>query len=395
MSFALIKAKYLQQIADVLRARNAEGGGTSTDEQGVTRTFFVLSNMATAVRSITGSPPSDYTPPANTHGEMYCIANKDELIELADAIRAKLGVTTKYRMNQMASAILSIDTVGPDTPSTDYTDYDFEVQASDICDGTAANLYVNNGVKLSWSSASGTNLIRLFPVILGRNYLVFYGVKDRNDNAEGDFVIGTFPTDDVPSLSGVQSAQDWSWAGSSTYYTGLVLYTSITGTLAARYSTVVANMSLHVIDLYKLLNSSRKNEVILQRSAVTINGSSIAFEYNQDTGAITKDGFYYGANGNNIIEYYRLQKNHSYYIYFQTPADYFSYILTEFTLEGRTTNSIDNYISLDDTGGAPYNHILYGDTLNKIEGNYFLAIQVSKTANTNYTLYVLDVSAFI
>lgn len=375
--FALVKAKYLQQIADVLRARLG------------TQSSYYLKDMADAVYDINTAPLSDYTAPANTHGETYCIANKTDINNLADAIREKLETYDTFTMSEMAAAILSIDGAPIQVP--EYSDYDFELHAYNTQLGTAANVYFDDGVKAQWSNSSGTNMVKLFTVPNTGRYLIFYGCATMVENPSDYSVIGTFPVADFSQTSGVQIATDYSWAYIQASTPGAVLYATTTGTLAVKYNSVVNASQIHVINFNALVASAYKSQVIFEEGKVQ--------ESSYYRGVLSRcriqEGYGWRATSsyNYLTHFYDLQQGHSYAIVLEGPVDYLAYIMTTIDLSDRQSNYQGGLV-IREVGNNPSHYFIYDGGLKNVAGDYYLAICTSTQGDSTNIAYLLDITAF-
>lgn len=373
-TFALVKAKYLQQIADVLRARL----GTSTG--------YRLSQMPAAIAAIDTEPLSNYSAPANTHGETYCIADKAAITAVANAIREKLDSVSTYALTEMPSAILAIDgSSGGSTPEIpEYTDYSFELHPYSTNVGTASTIeFVGNDVVTTWSSGVGDNMIKLFTVTSGNTYLIFIGCESDYCGSSEYLIAALYQAADIRTVSGGQTAAYWTYAYPFSGRLGAARYGSISGTLAVKYSDNVDATQVHVINWNELLNSSDSGQVIVTETGWDVNGAFI-----------NSYGYWrYLSSGSNIWHFYSLQAGHSYLIYFPNATDYFGYLVTAIDLSTRKSNY--NYsIASNDTGGPPDSGWLYGSSLYNIESNCYLAIWTSEEGDMTYSPYLLDITAF-
>lgn len=98
MAKVLISEKYLHDIANAIRVK--------LDSQST----YTPAQMAAAIADITGSISGTITPSTDTD---KVIVTDSNLTAIANAIRAKLDVSTTYTPAQMADAILSIQAAGP------------------------------------------------------------------------------------------------------------------------------------------------------------------------------------------------------------------------------------------------------------------------------------------
>jgi len=98
MTKVLISEKYLHDIANAIRVK--------LDSQST----YTPAQMAAAIADITGTISGTITPSTDTDKVLVTDSN---LTAIANAIRAKLDVSTTYTPSQMADAILSIQSAGP------------------------------------------------------------------------------------------------------------------------------------------------------------------------------------------------------------------------------------------------------------------------------------------
>lgn len=98
MAKVLISEKYLHDIANAIRVK--------LDSQST----YTPAQMAAAIADITGTISGTITPSTDTD---KVLVTDNNLTAIANAIRAKLDVSTTYTPAQMADAILSIQAAGP------------------------------------------------------------------------------------------------------------------------------------------------------------------------------------------------------------------------------------------------------------------------------------------
>lgn len=395
MALAMVHAQYIQQIADALRIRGVAGNVEAYDEDsGTTIEEFSTDYMAEAIAEIDTAPPVSPVLPPNKHGDKYVLLNHEDLAAIADAIREKNYTQNTYTVAQMANAILAIDgTVEPPTPEpdydTDYTNYSFEVIPYLFLKNSASDVWWESGygVRAQYSAQAGTNMVRFYSVVSGHRYLIFDG-SNEVESRTGYLAVGVVPYADVTSHSEIMSCS--AWAELESYEIGVHKLPQTNGTLCVKYSDTLRQTTLHVIDFTAMLSAQDASGLIISRYARTVNGSHLQVDWDYDD----RDGFVYGATGNYVLDYFHLTAGHTYRLFYLSDGGSFGLLLCDRDLSTRTSNYLGTFNILGPSSG--HDTYTMGDRMlsNIDPDEEYLVIQQSTTGNTNFEMYLIDITDF-